>query len=99
MAKQDRMLKQRVEKLRLASMDPEIRMQYEAREKALRDIESIRDDALEEGKLEGKLEGKKEGKEEVALTLLKEGMDIQFVIRMTGLSKEVVEKIATKLDN
>ncbi|WP_332629852.1 hypothetical protein [Halalkalibacter flavus] len=69
-------------------------MQYEAREKALRDIESIRDDALEEGNWK---ERKKE--EEVASTLLKEGMDIQFVIRMTGLSKEVVEKIATKLDN
>jgi flagellar biosynthesis/type III secretory pathway protein FliH len=36
-------------------------MQYEAREKALRDIESIRDDALEEGKLEGKKEGRGSG--------------------------------------
>ncbi|OIJ22385.1 hypothetical protein BKP45_07045 [Anaerobacillus alkalidiazotrophicus] len=97
MAKQDPMLELSVEKLRLASMDPEIRMQYEAREKALRDIESIRDDALEEGKLEGKLEGKEEGKEEVAQTMLREGMEISFVIRMTGLSREVVENLASKL--
>ena len=90
MAKQDPMLELSIEKLRVASMDPEIRMQYEAREKALRDIESIRDDALEEGKLEGK--------EEVALSMLREGMEISLVIRMTKLSKEVVERLASKLN-
>ncbi|UTW68562.1 hypothetical protein KHA80_13290 [Anaerobacillus sp. HL2] len=85
MAKQDPILELSVEKLRLASLDPEIRMQYEAREKALCISIDLQDGMLREGKLEGKLEGK----EEVALTMLREGMEISFVIRMTGLLRKL----------
>ena len=48
MAKQEPIIEKAVDKLRLASLNTE-RMQYEAREKALKDIASIRGDALDEG--------------------------------------------------
>lgn len=61
LAKQDPLLELSVDKLQLASLDPEIRMQYESRLKGLRDIESIREDALEEGREKGRIEGRNEG--------------------------------------
>ena len=87
MAKQEPIIEKAVDKLRLASLDPETRMQYEAREKALKDIASIRG------------EGVDEGVEKVARKMLREGMDIPFVMRMTELSREEVEKIASELNN
>lgn len=99
MAKQDPMLELGIEKLRVASMDPEIRMQYEAREKALRDIESIRDDALDEGIEKGIKKGRQEEKREMAQNLLREGVDIEIIMRASGLTKEEIEKIATELNN
>jgi predicted transposase/invertase (TIGR01784 family) len=87
MAKQDPMLELSVEKLRIASMDPEVRMQYEAREKALKDIASIRG------------EGVDEGVEKVACRMLKKGMDFDLITELTGLTMEEVEKLATELDN
>jgi len=87
MAKQEPIIEKAVDKLRLASLDPETRMLYEAREKALKDIASIRG------------EGVDEGVEKVARKMLREGMDIPFVMRMTELSREEVEKIASELNN
>ena len=83
MAKQEPMIGKAIEKLRLASLDPETRMQYEAREKALKDIASIREDTLED----------------VAVKMLREGLDISLIMRMTGLSEEEVKKLAAELNN
>ncbi len=90
MAEQEPILKKAVDILRAASLDPETRMQYEAREKALKDIVSIRGDGIEEGKIEGKIE--------MARNLLKEGVDIQIIMRTSGLSKEKIEKLAKELN-
>ena len=89
MAKQEPIIEKAVDKLRLASLDPETRMQYEAREKALKDIASIRGDALDEGI--------EKGKREMAQNLLKEGVDIQIIVRASGLTQEEVEELATGL--
>lgn len=91
MANQEPIIEKAVNKLRLASLDPETRMQYEAREKALKDIASIRDDAFEDGKLEGK--------REMVQNLLKEGVEIPIIVRATGLTREEVEELANQLNN
>ena len=53
-----------------------------------RDAERERRKAKQEGKQEGRKEGRKEGIICVAKNMLKEKIDIDFIIRMTGLKKE-----------
>ncbi|MBP1993949.1 hypothetical protein [Paenibacillus eucommiae] len=48
------------------------------------------------GKLEGKLEGKIEGKIEVAHNMLKEGLDISMVAKLTKLNEEEIERLLEK---
>ena len=45
-----------------------------------------------EGKREGKQEGKIEGAIEIAKNMLKEKLDINFIMKMTGLTKEQILK-------
>ena len=85
MAKQDPIIEKAVDVFKTASLYPQTRMQYEAREKALKDIASIRGDGVREGI--------KEGKQEIAKKMLKKGMDIEMVVEMTELSKEEVIQI------
>ena len=77
-----------VDILKTASLDPQTRMQYEAREKALKDIASIRGDGVREGK--------KEGKQEIAKKMLLKGMDIEIIAEMTDLSKEEIIRLKDK---
>jgi predicted transposase/invertase (TIGR01784 family) len=100
MANQDPIMEEAVDMLRTVSMDREARMLAEAREKALKDINSIRGEAMREGKeegrregrREGRLEGIKEGKREDAKMMLKEGLDLNLIIKITGLTEsEVLE--------
>ena len=50
-----------------------------------------------EGLAEGKVEGKAEGKAEIAINLLKENYPIEKIIKVTGLTKEEIEKIISSL--
>ena len=50
-----------------------------------------------EGLAEGKVEGKAEGKAEIATNLLKENYPIEKIIKVTGLTKEEIEKIISSL--
>lgn len=49
------------------------------------------------GEAKGKAEGKAEGLKTTARNLLKEGSDPQFVARVTGLSRDVVEQLHAEL--
>ncbi len=97
MAKQEPIISKAVEKLKTASLDPEARMKYEAREKALKDMASIRGDGLREGRIEGRIEGKQEGKQEgkleVAKRLFARGMDIGEIKELTGLSYTILKDL------
>lgn len=95
MAKQDPIIEKAVEILKAASLDPQTRMRYEAREKALKDINSIRGDGLREGMKKGKTFGK----EEVAKKMLKKGLDIEAITEFTDLSKEAVLDIEEEINN
>ncbi|HIE12467.1 MAG TPA: transposase [Desulfotomaculum sp.] len=52
----------------------------------------------QKGREEGIKEGIKEGKKEVALTALKEGATLGFVMKITGLSREELLKIQKELE-
>jgi predicted transposase/invertase (TIGR01784 family) len=67
------------------SNDSEQRAIYEMRAKILKDKVSALNKAKEEGREQGKIE--------VAKNLLSMGMDTLTVIKVTGLSKEDIEKI------
>ncbi|WP_346208344.1 Rpn family recombination-promoting nuclease/putative transposase [Caldifermentibacillus hisashii] len=114
MANQDPIIENAVDMLRTVSMDREARMLAEAREKALKDINSIRGEAMREGKeegieegikkgiekgrKEGIKEGIKEGKREIAKKMLMEGADINFIVKMTELTESEVLEMKSELN-
>ncbi|CEE00999.1 hypothetical protein BT1A1_1167 [Caldibacillus thermoamylovorans] len=110
MANQDPIIENAVDMLRTVSMDREARMLAEAREKALKDINSIRGEAMREGKEEGieegikkgiekgRKEGIKEGKREIAKKMLMEGADINFIVKMTELTESEVLEMKSELN-
>lgn len=64
-------------------------------------VEFNMDDArrvwTEEGKTESKIEGKIEGKIETAMNLLREGMKIDLILKVTGLSEIDIKKLQENL--
>jgi predicted transposase/invertase (TIGR01784 family) len=52
---------------------------------------------LQKREEKGKQEGKREGIKEIAKNLLKEGIEIAFVAKTTGLSKSEVEKLKEEI--
>ncbi|AWI13857.1 hypothetical protein CQJ30_17895 [Caldibacillus thermoamylovorans] len=85
----------------MAELSPEARMLAEAREKALKDINSIRGEGKEEGRREGRREGKeegiKEGKREDAKMMLMEGLDLNMILKITGLTESEVLELKDEL--
>ena len=52
----------------------------------------------EEGRIEGRIEGKIEGKKETAQAALREGLSVEMVAKITGLSLEEVLKMKKQLE-
>ena len=90
-------LKEAVEKLDRISEDEKMQRIIELREKAIRDEHAIYakgvDDGIEKGFEEGKNKGAKEEKLQIAKNMLKEKASIEFIIKVTGLTKEEIEKL------
>jgi len=78
----------------MAELSMEARMLAEAREKALKDINSIRGEAMREGKREGI----KEGKREDAKMMLMEGLDLKLIIKITGLTESEVLELKDEIN-
>ena len=55
--------------------------------------ELSREDGYEAGLEEGKLEGERQKALDIARTLKAENLDLELIIKATGLSKEDIEKI------
>ncbi len=72
--------------------------------KAYRDVKNSIDTALERGRAEGleegmqkgRTEGEKETKEKMALKLLSLGVPLDTVSEASGLSREEIERLASK---
>ncbi|MDY0406730.1 Rpn family recombination-promoting nuclease/putative transposase [Virgibacillus sp. 179-BFC.A HS] len=89
-----------------AKREAELNLQAAKREAEL-NLQEATQKAKQEGKLEGRREGKKEGeqvgklkeKETIARRLLAKGMEIEFVVEATGLSKGKVIDIQRNMQN
>jgi predicted transposase/invertase (TIGR01784 family) len=85
------------EKLELLSSDEFMRELAEARARAQSDwvssMEGSKADGIAIGEAKGKAEGITEGKAEVALMLLKKGMDSTFISEVTGLSVQEIKRL------
>lgn len=97
MASKDSIIKKAVSQLEIISQNPENRWEYEIRQKALKDIttmkEGARGEGREEGRAQGKSEGKMEGKVEVAKDMLREGLNLDFITKFTGFTKDELLKL------
>lgn len=91
-ASRNPIIKKAVDRLEIISQNPENRWNYEVRQKALKDIASMKEGAKEEGRAEGKEEGKAEGKAEVAVKMLRKGIEIDIISETTGFTKDEILK-------
>jgi predicted transposase/invertase (TIGR01784 family) len=66
------------------------RREYEYYKESLHYQASMYESTYVVGKIEGKIEGKLEGKLETAKAMLAEGLDIKLIVKMTGLTEEVI---------
>jgi predicted transposase/invertase (TIGR01784 family) len=81
----DEVFNQAFEKAELAKFGPSEMANYENSLKIYRDLKGVIDTAFDEGKLEGKLETAKSAK------LM--GLKVEDIIKLTGLTKEEIERI------
>ena len=98
-------IKKATDLLMTMSRDEETRLMYEAREEYLlgRQIEiqgakgEGREEGREEGKIEGREEGRIEGREterkDIAMKLIEEGMNDEFIEKITGLDIAVIRSL------
>lgn len=87
------MLKKAMTTLEFLSQDAQIRMEYEARVKFLRDEASRTEGAKAEGRAEGIAIGEAKGKEDMARGLLALGVDISVIAKASGLSEQEIKDL------
>ena len=78
-------LKEAVEKLNKINEDEKMQRIIELREKAIRDEHAIYTKGIDDGAKEKEIQ--------IAKNMLKEKASIEFIIKVTGLTKEEVEKL------
>ena len=66
---------------------------YEDSLKYYRDLKNSLDTAKEEGKIEGLKKGIRKGKIQVALKMLKKGLEISLIKEITGLSDKEINEL------
>ena len=102
-ALRDKVFDRLFEEAEIAKLSPQELREYEASQFAYRDIKNSIDTAKREGKAEGIAEGRAKGIVEgraeginmanlaTAQRMLSDGVDIELVMRYTGLTKEQIE--------
>ncbi|RHZ81557.1 hypothetical protein Glove_118g6 [Diversispora epigaea] len=73
--------------------NPEDNILYEKTRMALLDDEDVVKTAKDEGKEEGRKEGKEEGRKEIASEALKDGLSVELISKITGLSISIIKKL------
>ena len=77
----------------IAKLKPEEYKQYEASMNAYRDVKNSVDTAFEKGIKKGIKEGEKKKAIEVAKNLLKNRVNIEIIMKSTGLTKKEIEEL------
>ena len=86
-------VKKAEEELEYLNSDEEEKELARLREKAIRDEAAAMAGAIRRGREEGKAEGLAEGKAEIAKKMLEENIEIETIIKLTGLTKEKIENL------
>ena len=97
----DKVFDRLFEEAEIAKFTPQEIREYEASKKAYRDIKNSIDTAKQEGKQEGLAEGMELGMEkgknerslEIAKTMLADGVDINLIMKYSGLTQEQIDKL------
>jgi|LGVF01.1.fsa_nt_gb predicted transposase/invertase (TIGR01784 family) len=79
--------------LKNSKNDPEAKIRYDALFEARLEYNGAVSFAIIKGLEKGKDDGIIQGKSEVAGNALKEGLDIDLIVKITGLSKEEILKL------
>ena len=111
LATQNKHIESAYEQLKLISQDEQKRLEYEAREKAIRDYNQMmfeaeqrgRESGIEEGKKKGREEGRKEGKQEgmkngMVYAYYEMNLDTKEIAKRTQLTETEVINIIKKRD-
>ena len=85
-ASKDPIIKKAVDRLEIISQNQENRWDYEIRQKALKDITTMKEGAREEGKIE------------VALEMLRDGLDVDRIAKLTGFTKDEILELQKNLN-
>ena len=93
MAKKDKYIDGAYKELEKLSADEQAKLEYEAREKAIRDYNSQMNSALKRGMEEGFSQGEKQGKAELIRTMHQNGAEPELIARLTGLSLSEIQQI------
>ena len=97
MAKEDTYIDEAYEMLKHMSADEKKRLEYEAREKAIRDYNSQMLELKEVGRKEGREEGRKEGIASIITNMLRKGKSPEEIADMTGEELEEIREIQKRL--
>ena len=73
----------------IAQLPQEKRHEYEQSLKYYRDLNNVIDTAFDEGKIEGKLEGQMV----IIKTMLDNGLDLETISKLTGLSMSDIKRL------
>ena len=108
MAGRSEYIEEAYRELERMSADERARLEYEARQKAIRDHEAIMSSAWNRGLQEGREQGAKEGREQgakegreqgvaqgrlsIVRRMLEGGASPEEIVRLTGVTEEEVEK-------
>ncbi|MBM6947147.1 hypothetical protein [Mordavella massiliensis] len=74
------------------SADERARLEYEARQKAIRDHEAIMSSAWNRGLQEGREQGVAQGRLSIVRRMLEGGASPEEIMRLAGVTEEEVEK-------
>ena len=104
MASTSEYIEEAYRELERMSADERARLEYEARQKAIRDHDAIMSSAWETGMEKGMEKGLRKGREQgvrqerkdIALRMLEKGMDMETIADLTGMDVEEVRKLSEK---
>ena len=92
MAEKNSNLQEAYDELDRLSADERKRLEYEARQKAIRDKNMLFKTGVERGRKEGIEQGIERGRKDIILSMLKSGMSIEQIAEITKESAENIKK-------
>ena len=92
-SKENKLIENVVEDLDTMSADENERFEAFKRKVAIWESNMLKQEGLEEGEAKGRAEGEAKKQNEIAKKMKDEGAEIEFIVRVTGLTKEEVEAL------